>query len=202
MTGSENPPSQPESRSALDRSGPAVLGAILIVVGVVFLAGQVLNFDLGEISWPFYVIAPGVALLVLGLILPGGTALIIGGSVVTAVGLVLLYQNATDHWESWAYAWGLVGPGAAGIGTFLAGTRNGNAGMVRAGLWQALTGVALFAAGLVFFEGIIGISGRRLPLPEWLLPAAIVVVGTALVVWALVGRPDSRDSREELPPSA
>jgi hypothetical protein len=199
VTGSEEPTPRPEPRAGFERNAPAVLGAILVFVGVVFLAGQLLNFDLGEIGWPFYVIAPGVAVLVLGLILSGGTPLIIGGSVATMVGLVLLYQNATDHWESWAYAWALVGPGAAGIGTFLAGARNGNPGMVRAGLWQAGTGVALFAAGLVFFEGIIGISGRRFPLPEWLPPAAIVALGAALIVWALIGR---RSEGEEPPPSA
>ena len=34
--------------------------------------------------------------------------------VVTTVGLVLLYQNTTGRWESWAYAWALVGPAASG----------------------------------------------------------------------------------------
>lgn len=196
MTGAEEP-RQPEPDSELDRRGPAVLGAVLVALGILFLAGQLLDFDIGEVGWPFFVIAPGVVLLALGLTMRDAAPMVIAGSVVTTVGLVLLYQNTTDHWESWAYAWALVGPGAAGIGSMLAGTRNGNRGMVRAGAWQALTGVAIFAVGLFFFEGIIGISGRRLPLPDWVLPVAIVVAGAALIVWGLVGRRETA----EPPPS-
>ena len=192
MTGAEEP-RQPAPDSDFDRRGPAVLGALLVAVGVIFLAGQLLNFDIGEVGWPFFVIAPGVVLLALGLTMRDAAPMVIAGSIVTIVGLVLLYQNTTDHWESWAYAWALVGPTAAGVGSVLAGTRNGNRGMVRAGVWQALTGLGLFAVGLVFFEGIIGISGRRLPLPDWVLPAAIVVVGMALIVWGIVGRRETAE---------
>ena len=45
----------------------------------------------------------------------------IAGSIVTTVGSVLLYQQTTGHWESWAYAWALVGPGAAGLGMLVYG---------------------------------------------------------------------------------
>jgi hypothetical protein len=196
-TGDERTPSaqpQVDAGDGLERRGPAVLGAILIILGAIFLAGQLFDFDIGEVGWPFFVIAPGVVLLVLGLTMRDATPMIIAGSVVTTVGLVLLYQNTTDHWESWAYAWALVGPTAAGAGSVLAGTRNGNRGLVRTGFWQALVGLALFAAGLFFFEGIIGISGRRLPLPEWVLPAAIVVAGAVLIVWSLAGRRTATDA--------
>ena len=38
--------------------------------------------------------------------------LAIAGSIVTVSGLILLIQDATAHYESWAYAWALVFPGA------------------------------------------------------------------------------------------
>ena len=149
---------------------------------MIFFLGQWLNVDWGAATWPFYVIAPGLAMMALGLTQRDGSGLTVAGSIVTIVGLVLLYQNATDHWESWAYAWALVGPGGSGLGMLLFGTRSGNRKMARDGFWQVLTAIGLFLAGFVFFEGIIGISGRRLPLPEWVLPAAVIGLGVLVLV--------------------
>jgi hypothetical protein len=168
--------------------GAAVLGAALIVLGLVFFAGQALNMDIGEVAWPFYVIAPGLALAAVGLTQRGGSGLTIAGSVVTMVGLVLLYQNATDRFESWAYAWALVGPGGSGIGMLLYGTRSGDRKMARDGFWTVLGAFGLFAVGLVFFEGIVGISGERLPLPNWVLPVAVIVIGVVVLLRGLTYR--------------
>jgi hypothetical protein len=155
---------------------------ILIALGVIFFIGQWAELDWGAAVWPFYVIAPGVALAALGLTQRHGSGLTIAGSIVTMVGLVLLYQNATDHWESWAYAWALVGPGGSGLGMLLYGVRSANRKMARDGFWQILVAIGLFVAGWLFFEGIIGISGRRLPLPEWVLPAAIIALGVVVLI--------------------
>jgi uncharacterized membrane protein HdeD (DUF308 family) len=89
----EGPITQPRRGS----SGAAILGGLLILTGVVFLAGELFSVDLGEAFWPFYVIAPGVVLVALGLTQRHGSGLTIAGSVVTMVGLLLLYQNATGN---------------------------------------------------------------------------------------------------------
>ncbi|HJR49532.1 MAG TPA: hypothetical protein VJ794_00415, partial [Gemmatimonadales bacterium] len=167
-----HPTDPPDAHPRSPEAGTAVIGVLLVLLGAGFLVAQQFGFELIDIEWPFFIILPGVALLVAGLALPWGAGMLIGGSVVTAVGLVLLYQNATDHWESWAYAWALVGPAASGFGTALAGLRTGSGGMVRAGGTQVLIGLGLFAAGYLFFEGILNISGRQLPLPGWAIPAA------------------------------
>lgn len=180
------PTPPPQSRSG--SPGAAVLGGILIMLGLVFFASQQLNIDIAEATWPFYVIAPGVAMVAFGLTQRRGSGLTIAGSIVTMVGLVLLYQNATNHWESWAYAWALVGPGGSGIGMLLYGTRSRDTKMARDGFFTILTALGLFAAGLVFFEGVIGISGRRLPLPEWVLPAAVILIGVLLLLRGITYR--------------
>jgi hypothetical protein len=185
-------PNLPAERPRRGSSGTAVLGTLLIVVGVAFFVGQWLDVDWAAATWPFYVIAPGLALMAWGLTQRDGSGLTVAGSIVTIVGLVLLYQNTTDHWESWAYAWALVGPGGSGLGMLLYGTRSANRKMARDGFWQVLIAIGLFLAGLVFFEGIIGISGRRLPLPEWVLPLAIIGLGALVLVrgfTAARGRP-------------
>jgi len=177
-------PPQPRGGS----QGAAVLGAALIVLGLIFFAGQALNMDIGQAAWPFYVVVPGVALVTLGLTQRRGSGLTIAGSVVTMVGLVLLYQNATDRFESWAYAWALVGPGGSGIGMLLYGTRSGDRKMARDGFRAILAALGLFAVGLVFFEGIIGISGEPLPLPNWVLPVAVIMIGVLVLLRGLTFR--------------
>lgn len=176
---------QPAGGRRTGFSGTAALGLILVVVGVVFLVSQWAQLDWGAAAWPFYVMAPGLVMLAFGLTQPRGEGLTIGGSIVTMVGLVLLYQNVTGHWESWAYAWALVAPGGSGIGMLLYGTRSGNAKRAREGFWQVVTGLAIFAVGFVFFEGVIGISGDRWNLPEWALPAIVIGLGVLVLVRAL-----------------
>ncbi len=169
-------------------AGLSVLGIILVLVGGAFLAAQYLNVDLGEIGWPVWIIGPGLILLLAGFLVPGGSGMIIGGTVVTAIGLLLFYQDATNHWESWAYAWALIGPGASGLGILLAGLRDGHPSAVRAGFSQTILGLGLFAVGYLFFEGILNISGRRLPFAPWVVPAAIVALGVLILVRGLVER--------------
>ena len=171
-------------------SGPpaAALGAVLIVIGAVLLAGQLLDVGLGDLGWPFIIIAIGLAILVIGLVVVNQGGMVVGGTIVTTVGLVLLYQDQTGRWESWAYAWALVGPAASGLGLALWGIRSGDADDIRNGTWGLLGGLAIFAVGFLYFEGVIGISGEPLPLPEWLLPAVVIVIGLVLLARGLLQR--------------
>ena len=194
----ETPPAPPSVTEATPErrgsSGTALLGILLITAGVFFFIGQWLNIDWGAATWPFYVIAPGLAMMAFGLTQRDGSGLTVAGSIVTMVGLVLLYQNATGHWESWAYAWALVAPGGSGMGMLLYGTRSGNRKMARDGFWQILIAIGLFVAGFIFFEGIIGISGQRLPLPEWVLPVAVIAIGLLVLVRGFTARDHRTDA--------
>lgn len=196
-------PARHGERYGRGSTGTAALGVILILVGLAFFVGQWLKVDWGAATWPFYVIAPGLALLAWGLTQRDGAGLTVAGSIVTVVGLVLLYQNTSDHWESWAYAWALVGPGGSGLGMLLFGTRSGNRKMARDGFWQILTAIGLFLAGFVFFEAIIGISGRRLPLPEWVLPVAVIGLGALVLIRGITTRERVADEAptRETPPA-
>jgi hypothetical protein len=166
-------------------AGTAVVGAILVVAGIAFLIAQLVDVRLGGETWPFYIIGAGVILAAFGLSQPGNSGLTVAGSIVTVVGALLFYQEWADHYESWAYAWALVAPGGSGLGMLLHGTRHGNRKMARDGTWQIATGLGIFAVGFVFFEGILGLSGDRWNLPEWVLPAAIIVIGVAVLFRAI-----------------
>ena len=157
------------------------IGLVLVVVGAVLFAGQMAGIGIEDVGWPFFVIAAGVAILLIGLVVANEQGMVIGGTIATTVGLVLFYQDQTGRWESWPCAWALVGPAASGLGLALWGLRSRNGGDIRNGTWGLLGGLAIFAIGFLFFEGVIGIGGDRLALPEWLLPVAVIGIGVIVL---------------------
>jgi len=137
-----------------------VAGVTLVVVGILLLVGRIFGVSLERFLWPFYIIVPGVLLFVFALAMKdSGEGVAIAGSIVTMVGLVLLYQNTTDHWQSWAYAWALVAPTSIGLGQMVYGSLKGREHIVKSGLGLAKIGGIIFVIGAVFFELVIGISG-------------------------------------------
>src|ERR1700738_2960200 len=151
------------------RSSSMVLGGLLVLIGAIWLVGQFVRIDIGHYGWPFFVIAPGVVILFLALTARGalGEGLAILGSIITVTGLILLYQNATDHFESWAYAWALIFPGAVGLGMILYGLTASRPGNVRAGTRLIGIALVLFLLGAAFFAGVIGIGGYPIHPKSW-----------------------------------
>src|SRR5713101_4880374 len=98
---------QPATRQP--RRQPMVLGGLLVLIGAILLVPQFVRVDIGHYGWPVFVIAPGVVILVVAITARGAISegLAILGSVITVTGLLLLSQNATDHYERWAYVWAL-----------------------------------------------------------------------------------------------
>ena len=171
----------PERRAAGDGVPTLAIGLVLILAGAALLAGQLLGIGIEDLGWPALVVGAGVAIVVIGLVVAGEQGLVIAGVITATVGLVLLYQDRTGRWETWAYAWALVGPAASGLGLALWGVRTSSASDVRNGLWGLVGGLAMFGIGFLFFEGVIGIGGDRLALPEWLLPVAVIGIGAVLL---------------------
>jgi hypothetical protein len=173
-----------------------VAGGLLVLIGALWLLGQFVNIDVGHYGWPFFVIAPGLVILFLALTSRGalGEGLAILGSIITVTGLILLYQNATDHFESWAYAWALVFPGAVGLGMILYGLTANRPGNVRAGTRLVGIGLVVFLVGVVFFEGIIGIGGYQFGRAGGVAVGALIVaLGALLLIVNLTsGRRQSR----------
>jgi hypothetical protein len=178
------PPSAPGRAPSQPRRPSMILGGVLVLVGAVLLLGQFVRIDVGHYGWPFFVIAPGVVILVVALTARGavGEGLAILGSIITVTGLILLYQNATDHFESWAYAWTLVFPGAVGLGMILYGLAAGRPGNIRAGTRLVGIGAVLFLLGVAFFEGIIGIGGYEFGRNAGVAVGALIIVMGALLL--------------------
>lgn len=188
------PVSAPESRPPARLRQPSTLGLLLVLAGVALLLAQFVHLDLGQYGWPLFVIVPGVALLIIAVSSRGfaGEGLAILGSILTVTGLILLFQNATDHFESWAYAWALVFPGAVGIGMIIYGTYAGRSGNVRAGGRLLSISLVLFLLGAAFFEGVIGIGGYHFGQSAGVVAGAIIIaVGALLLILSLISRRSS-----------
>jgi hypothetical protein len=152
-------------------------GLLLILLGALILAVQLVPGIQVWFSWPWIIIGLGVALLVLGSAtgLPG---LAIPACIIGGMGGILYYQNATGDWDSWAYIWALI-PGFVGLGIVVSGLleREGGAA-IRAGSWLVLISVVLFSVFGSFF-GALGMMGEY-----W--PALLILLGLVLLVSALL----------------
>jgi hypothetical protein len=172
--------------------GGLVFGLLLIIVGVLFMAGQWLNVDWSRYGWPMYVIVPGAVLLVLGLAVPNETGLgmAVPGGIITAAGCVLAFQEATDTYASWAYMWALVAPGSVGVSLFLYGLLHRRLDLLDAGLRTAAVGLGLFVGFGLFFENVIGLdeAGKTTLLRD-AMPFLAVALGVIIVLLNLLPHP-------------
>jgi hypothetical protein len=169
-----------------------VLGVILVVVGGALLLGRVVEFSLAGVTWPVWIVVPGVAMLIGSFFIParGGVGLAVAGSIVTIVGLILWVQEAYGLYSTWAYAWALVAPTGPGIGMLLYGLVHRDGKLVGDGVRMAIVGLGLFLGFALFFEGVIGLSGTPIANLDEVLPYAIVGLGILLVILSFAGRGD------------
>ncbi len=158
------------------------VGILLIAFGGLFLLAQVsstlpLDIHLGwGTLWPFLILIVGLAFWlaiavwwdkreqIVGLAMPG--------TIITTNGLILLYQNLTGDWASWAYLWPLE-PVAVGIGLlslYLLGNRPRGL-LVAAGIVGGV-GLLFFVIFASAFGGLVGLLG----------PVVLILIGLLIAV--------------------
>lgn len=167
-------------------------GAFAIIgVGLFFLLAQlgIFSFDLMGALWPFFVIVPGLAFLYPALQGGKDTApLAIPGAIITGTGAILLYQNITGHWESWAYIWALY-PVFLGMGLMLMGRRQGDRKVNATGRGFVRWGLIGFLAMGAIFELFIF---DNMPFGRYLLPIALILFGVWMLRGGALGRREPR----------
>lgn len=162
-------------------TGRTVAAVTLIGIGGLFLLGQVFDFSIVGSLWPLFVMIPGLIFLAIALRSNEKSAVgfIFPGVVITGTGIILMYQNVTDHWESWAYIWALY-PVMVGIGLQFLSSRvqDERAGQVGRGLVRA--GLLGFVALAALFELLI-FNGVGFGVLASLVPLAMIAVGAYLL---------------------
>ncbi len=154
-------------------------GYILIGLGVLFLAAQIFNFSFMGTLWPLIIVAVGLPFLYSAF--TGGSnnaGLIFPGAIISGTGAILLYQNITNHWESWAYVWTLY-PVFIGASLIFLGQRTGKDEPYRAGQGMVRWGITAFVGFWALFELVI-FGGDRI-FGNLLLPVILIGAGLLLL---------------------
>jgi hypothetical protein len=177
--------------------GAFVGGAILIAFGLLSLAGQLFRTLNLSFLWPLVVILMGafffVAMFAAG---KGSSALAIPGTLVSGIGLVMLFQSLTHHWASMSYFWTLIIL-FVGTGIYIMGWHSGDMKQKESGLRVMKIGFILFVIFGAFFEMIFS------NLNNFIFPILLIVAGISLVLFrsGLFGS-KKNESTDSLPPTS
>jgi hypothetical protein len=175
--------------------GSLVVGALLVIFGILSLAGQVFRgFHFWATFWPFIIIGVG-AMFFVGMFAGGKSVsgLAVPGSIITVIGLMMFLQNLTGYWESWSYSWTVILM-AVGLGIFIMGTYGGDEGQRRSGMKVMRVGLVMFILFGAFFELIFSMESR-FGLRQAAFPVALILLGLYLIVRrVLPSRPETIDT--------
>jgi len=179
-------------------AGALVGGAIMIAFGLLALAGQVFRGVDWGFLWPFIIIALGAVFFVA--MFAGGkqtAGLAIPGSIVGGIGLVLLFQNITGHWESMSYFWALIVL-FVGVGIYIMGWYGGDANQKRSGMSVMKVGLILFIVFGAFFELIFSSFNNLL------FPILLILLGAYMILSrsGLFSRNKDDSSTDSVPPAS
>ena len=157
-------------------AGSLVAGAILIVFGLLALAGQLFPIINWGFIWPLTIVGLG-ALFFLVMVAGGkqAAAFAIPGSIIGGIGLILLFQNITGRWETMSYFWALIML-FVGFGIYIMGWYGGDVNQKRAGVRVMKIGFILFIIFGAFFELIFSSFGNLV------FPVLLILLGLYLVL--------------------
>ncbi|HLE91153.1 MAG TPA: hypothetical protein VI753_08390, partial [Anaerolineales bacterium] len=123
-------------------------------------------------------------------------AFAIPGSIVGGIGLVLLFQNITNHWESMSYFWTLIIL-SVGAGIYIMGLYGGDIKQKQSGLRVMKVGFILFIIFGAFFEMIFSSFNNIL------FPVLLILLGAYLVLsrsGLFGGRKNDESANPPIPP--
>lgn len=160
----------------------AIFGTLGTILGTVFGGlGSIIGDIFGtfgrvaDIGWPMFILLPGLLILAgafFGPVSLSGLAVL--GSVVTGTGLILMFQQATGRFETWAYLWGLY-PAFVGAAMLLMSSRQGNPALANSGRTLIRIGLMITLGFGLFFEMIF--SGGFDVAMRYAIPAALILGG-------------------------
>jgi hypothetical protein len=133
-----------------------VLGIILILVGVWFLAEKTIpsfsDFTDQYFQWPFTLMWIGALILLIGL-LAGNPGMAVPAAIVAGIGAIFYYNDTFAGGQAaWSYTWTLI-PGFVGVGSIIAGLLGDHP---RQNLKHGLNSLVFSAVTFLIFASIFG----------------------------------------------
>ena len=180
-------------------AGTLVAGIILVIFGLLALAGQFLRIMDWGFIWPFIIIGFGAMFFVA--MVAGGkqcAAFAIPGSIISGIGLILLFENITGHWESMSYFWTLIIM-FVGIGIYIMGWYGGDENQKRSGWGVMKVSFILFIIFGAFFELLFSSFNSLI------FPVLLIVLGAYLILsrsGLFGGRKTEEPSDNSIPPAS
>ena len=168
----------------MERKQTQWLGIALVVLGALLLLGRVIDFDMnfGRFAWPLFILVPGALLLAVGITGPrSSTGLTVPGSVLTAIGAILLWQSLTGRFETWSYLWALI-PTAVGVGLYLQGNASDDEELRQNGRRTGMAGLTMLLVFGAFFELFIFGNFAGGGVGRILIPVLLIGGGVYLLV--------------------
>lgn len=175
--------------------GTLIGGALLIGFGLLSLVSRVFRWLDWGFLWPFLIIGLG-ALFFIAMFATGKSAagFAVPGSIVGGIGLVLLFQNITDHWESMSYFWTVIII-FVGLGIYLMGWYGEDASQRKSGAGVMKVGIILFVIFGTFFEMLFSSFNNIV------FPVLLILLGIYLVLSRSgLFRKREDPASEQLPP--
>ncbi len=158
------------------------LGVLLIILGAWLVVSRqvpsVRDWLDNNFAWPMWTIGAGLLIFVIGLI-TGAPGMVIPAAIVTGIGGILYYQNATDNFASWSYMWTLI-PGFVGVGIIVAGLLGEH---TRHNLARGLNLLVISAVMFLIFGALFGGLGILGPNGPAIL---LIALGVYILIRGLI----------------
>lgn len=162
----------------MKRKTSIVGGIILILLGLLFLASELLPEYFQFWDWPFIIIGLGVVFFIWAII-SGTGGLAVPGAILSGIGGIFYYQNMSGDWASWSFIWALI-PAFVGIGVIISGIIDRNyKEAISGGLTLIIISAILFFA----FGSFLGLESNLTQ--YW--PVLLIALGLISLVRALFG---------------
>ena len=178
--------------------GALIGGAILIGIGLLSLVSRLYTGIDWGLLWPVAIIGFG-ALFFIAMFAVGksGAAFAIPGTIITGIGLVVLFQNITRHWTTMSYIWTLIII-FVGLGIYIMGRYGEDANQRQAGARVMKIGTILFIIFGTIFETVFS------SLNNIIFPILLILLGGYLVLSrsGLLNRKQEESINTPLPPTS
>ena len=178
--------------------GALIGGSILIGLGLLTLLDRLVpGLNLGNL-WPLFIIAFGalffIAMFAMG---KSGAGFAIPGTIISGIGLILLYQTISSNWVSMSYFWALI-LFFVGLGIYIMGWYGEDANQKKSGRDVMKIGLILFIIFGAFFEALFS------SLNSLIFPVLLILLGGYLVIsrLGLFNRKHEDTTGTPLPPTS